>query len=275
MNPAPYVGTYLNIPAFFADGSSTTIAIKNYLQDGKPDQSARAQAAKGKLLAKISGELKKTPKGVFEMGGYEFCTLSIARVFMGKGAPDEIQDVLWLASRFNLIDSSTVRTYCDRNIGIDCGGFVANLWGIGHPENGRAVTGSTGFSPRSFWNFNKAKRRKHPGEISVGDAIIHFCHMPNDDTDMASMDPKLGGEAFHIGTVAGITVKGDRIDLTVAESSGAKAASGGNGVSAYDKPDLATKIAKNLVYVPSASGNRMYFVGKDGAMGSYMPFESY
>lgn len=275
MNPAPYVGTYLNLPAFFADGSTTTVAIKNYLQDQKPDQSARAQAAKSQLIGKISGELKHSPKALFEIDDYEFATLSIARVFIGKGAPDEIQDVLWLASRYGLIDTSTARTYCDRNLGIDCGGFVANLWGIGHPDNGRAVLGSTGFSPRNFWNFDKSKRRRTVGEISVGDAIIHFAHMPNDNTDQASVDPKLGGEAFHIATVAGVTVKGDSIDLTIAESSGAKAASGGNGVNSYVVPDIPTKIAKGLVYAPRPSGNRLYFVGKDGNTGSYLPFESY
>ncbi len=279
MSPDDYVSTYLNLTAFLSDGSSVRVQIKNYLQSGLGDQSTRAQQAQQALAAKLEGELKKQPADALEIGGYEYSWPSIRRVFMGKGAPDEIQDVLWLAHRYKLVTSSTIQTYCDKNLGVDCGGFVANLWAIGHPVGARVENGWAGFKPRTFWGLDRSKRRMSASDIAIGDAIIFFSHMKGDDTDLASTDPAKGGEAYHIGAVAGVNVVGDKLELTVAESSGAPATSGGNGVNVRTTSGP-FKIGKGLVYMDAGVNKqkqavRLYFVGRAGNAESYGPFGSY
>jgi hypothetical protein len=278
MDPSSYVQVYLNIPVALTDGV-VKVAIRNYLQDGKGGQSDRAKAQKDDLLKKIAKEVKAKgpiPPAVFYVDDYEFYLLSVQRTFIGKAAPDEIQDTLWLASRFGLVNSGTVDTYCNNNLGVDCGGFVANLWGIGYPDGGRVVYGSTGFKPRAFWEMNRSKRRKKASEIEEGDAIIFFSHIKNDDTDLASVDASKGGEAFHIGVVGGKTLHGDSIDLTIVESSGGPAASGGNGVNVRTATGCQLKTAKGLVYVAAGKNaqgydERLYFVGKACNMTTYLP----
>lgn len=277
MNPSAYPGVYWAIPVWFADGTSAAVPVRNYLQHGLGEQSKRAQAAKQRLTSAIARDKIKADKGgVYRIDGREIGALSIERVFMGKGAPDEIQDVLWLAGRYGLTDAGSVGTYADRNIGMDCGGFVACLWGIGKPLNGSAVQGSTGFKPRSFWNFDRSKRRARVDDIAIGDAIIFFSHMKGDDTDLASTDPALGGEAYHIGAVGGVTVKSGAIDLGIMESSGAQAVTGGDGVNYRISYDLPIKTAKGLVYGDAGQnakkqGIRLYFVGKAGNCVPYLP----
>lgn len=277
MNPSAYPGVYWAIPVWLADGTAAAVPVRNYLQLGLGEQSKRAQAAKQKLTAAIARDKVKADKGgVYSFDGRPVAGLSIDRVFMGKGAPDEIQDVLWLASRYGLTDAGNVNTYADRNLGMDCGGFVACLWGIGKPINGSAVQGSTGFKPRTFWGFDRGKRRARVEDIAVGDAIIFFSHMKGDDTDLASTDPALGGEAYHIGAVGGITVKSGAIDLGIMESSGAKAVTGGDGVNYRIRTDLPIKTAKGLVYGEAGQNAkkqnvRVYFVGKAGNCVPYLP----
>ena len=272
------MSVYLNLPVLLANGVTVTTRIKNYLQNGKGDQSARAQAKQGLLLQRIGDDLK--PKGVppvFTVDSYEFWRLSIERTFMGKGAPTEIEDTLWLASKYDMVEASSIDTFCDRNLGLDCGGFIANYWGIGYPENGRKVSGSTGFAPRDFWTFDRSKRRARTGDIEEGDAIIFFKHMKGDDTDLANVNPALGGEAYHIGMVGGVTVLGDKIDLTIVELSGAQAFTGGNGVNSRQVSGVPLKSAKGLVYVDAGKNwdnqeVRLYFVGKRGNFVSYLPY---
>lgn len=272
MNPAGYPAVYWVMPVWLADGTVTNVTIKNYLQSGKGAQSARALAAKGVLTKAVKKLLGvSTLPATFEVWGYPIWSISIDRVFMGKGAPDEIQDTLWLASACGILDGGTIGTYCDNNLGMDCGGFVACLWGIGKPQNGHAVVGSTGFLPRSFWNFDRSLRRTKVGDIKVGDAIIFFKHMKGDDTDLASTDPTKGGEAYHIGAVGSIGIGSGQIELGTMESSGGAAVTGGNGVNYRVRSNLPIKTANGLVY-GDAGDTRVYFVGKQGNMTSYLPY---
>jgi hypothetical protein len=62
-------------------------------------------------------------------GEYEFIdTESVHRTFVGKGSPPDIQLSLRLAIRYGKVaaDATSVQTYCDKYIGMDCSGFVSN-----------------------------------------------------------------------------------------------------------------------------------------------------
>lgn len=273
MKPSEYVGVYLNLTVWLDGDSTTTIQIKNYLQSGMGQRSTNAVSKQGTLFSAICKELGtrgSVPPSTFSVGDYDFFSLSVQRTFMGKGSPQEIQDTLWLCSRYGMVNSGTLQSFCDDNLGVDCGGFVANLWGLGYPDGGRAVWGSTGIKPRGFWELNRSMRRKKADDIAIGDAIIFFKHMLGDNTDLASTDPAKGGEAFHIGTVADRNIYGSTIDLTIAESSGAQASSGGSGVNVRSTT-LPLKTAAGLVYADPGSDQRMYFVSKAGNLTSYMP----
>ncbi len=273
MLPSAYPYIYLGLPVWL-ENAFTMVSIRNYLKFETGEQYTRAQAAKSLLLSKIAGELKfksGIPK-LFQLGPYTFQTLAISRVFMGKGAPDEIQDVLWLASLFGIVNVFSVQTYCDRNIGMDCGGFVACLWGIGRPENGNNPTGSTGFKPRYFWDDNKTKQRAKASDIQAGDAVIFFANVKNDNPDQGDNSPALGSQAHHIGAVGGIQINSNNtIDLLLMESSGAKTDWGGNGVTERLVKNLPLKTAKGLVYV-TAGKDRLYFVGKTVNVLPYIPY---
>lgn len=53
------------------------------------------------------------------------------RVFIGKGSPTHIQQAVRLAVAFGLIEGTqaAIQDYCNRNIGLDCSGFVGNYLG--------------------------------------------------------------------------------------------------------------------------------------------------
>jgi hypothetical protein len=62
----------------------------------------------------------------------------------------------------------------------------------------------------------------------------------------------------------------NQVDLDIAESSGAKASSGGNGVNVRSLGKVTATVAKGLVYCPDGN-NRIYFTGKQGAVTPYPP----
>ena len=136
------------------------------------------------------------------MRGDKYPKTSLWRVYNGKGAPVEIQEVLWLALLAGQVNGNNIATYADTNLGIDCGGFVANYWGIGCPTPTNPKPDyATGIKPAQ-----QGADGKH--------------------------DSKTGSQAFHIGVVASVQpIAGtDLVDLDIAESSGARASSGGTGV---------------------------------------------
>lgn len=283
MTPSEYVYTYLYFYSWVYDRFVVT-QVKNYLQSGKGNQSTRAQAAylalrKGlnKQLGRPGSELPAT----FEMEGYTVISTSLWRVFNGKGAPDEIQDVLWLAAVCGLVTPSTVRSYVDDNLGIDCGGFVANYWGMGHPVPGNySPTGATGFKPRYIWGMNQSLRRRRPEDIRVGDAAIFFQDVKGDNPDVAakqkadgSYDTTSGSQAYHIGLVSDVSCAAgtSQVTLEIAESSGATAESGGSGVNVRSAGTATARVAGGYVYFP-AGNDRIYFAGPAKAPNPYLPY---
>ena len=62
----------------------------------------------------------------------------------------------------------------------------------------------------------------------------------------------------------------NQVDLEIAESSGAKATSGGTGVNVRSLGRVTATVAKGLVYCPDGN-NRIYFTGKQGPVTPYPP----
>ena len=283
MSASEYVRTYLQLPVWKNEESTTPISVRNYLQSGMGGQSTRAANAYAQLIAALPKQLDTPGRSLpatFQVRGDQYVTTSLWRVYNGKGTPTEIQEALWLALICGLVNEATLSTYVDNNLGIDCGGFVANYWGIGAPSvSAPNPTGATGFKPRTIWGMFPKLQRKSAGEIEEDDAAIFFKDVKNDDPNIAAQpkagggyDPATGSQAFHIGVVSSVTaIAGtNQVDLDIAESSGAKASSGGNGVNVRSLGQVTATVAKGLVYCPDGN-NRIYFTGKQGAVTPYPP----
>lgn len=276
-----YVNKYLDTWCWVKD-TFTVARVRNYLQSGKGAQATRAATAYSQLMSglpKLAGLAAGKPlPDVFQVQGDQYIKTSLWRVYNGKGAPNEIQDAIWLASVCGLVDSASLRGYVDNNLGVDCGGFVANYWGIGRPSvTNTNPNGATGYLPRTIWGLNPGLRRKNPSEIQVDDAAVFFKDVKSDDPNIpakknseGSYDTSSGSQAFHIGVVSSVSVSGNQVDLEIAESSGAPASSGGNGVNVRSLGKVTATVAKGLVYCPDGA-NRIYFVGHQGSPSPYMP----
>lgn len=280
MPASDYVRTYLKLWCWVND-TFTVAQVRNYLQSGLAPQSGRAEVAYNNLLSGVTRLVGSAQlPNIFEVQGDKYIKTSLWRVYHGKGAPDEIQDALWLASLCGLVSDGTLSTYADLNLGIDCGGFVANYWGIGHPSAASPnPTGATGFKPRTIWGMFPGLRRKAPSEIQVDDAAVFFQDVNSDNPDIAASQNSdgtynraSGSQAFHIGLVASVSVAAGSamVNLEIAESSGAAASSGGNGVNVRSLGQVTATVARGLVYCPDGA-NRIYFTGRQGASSPYMP----
>jgi hypothetical protein len=51
----------------------------------------------------------------------------VVRPFTGKGNPESFQLVLQLAVLLQIENENTLQAYCDKNLGLDCNGFVGNF----------------------------------------------------------------------------------------------------------------------------------------------------
>jgi hypothetical protein len=226
------------------------------------------------------GAGRQLPK-VFTIAGDQYITTSLWRVYHGKGAPNEIQDAIWLASLCGLVDEGSLSSYVDNNLGVDCGGFVANYWGIGRPSvNSTDPPGSTGFLPRTLWGTYR-NHRTSPSEIRADDAAVFFKDVKYDNPDLAasknsdgSYNMASGSQAFHIGLVSSVsTAPGNgMLNLEIAESSGALASSRGNGVNVRSLGPVKATVANGLVYCLDGT-NRVYFTGGPSKLQTYMPYQ--
>jgi hypothetical protein len=214
---------------------------------------------------------------VFSVGGDRYALSSISRVFIGKGAPDEIQDVIWLAAQAGLVDARNLAEYVDNNLGVDCGGLVANYYGLGHPSPNKPMDPlATGVKPRYIWG--AYPHRKAASDVAVGDAAVFFQDVKGNNPDIAAKkktdgsgdyDTTTGSQAFHIGLVASVNRNPDgTLTLGIAESSG-KDHGGANGAhvrSLTAKP----VVAGGLVYCPEGA-NRIYFSAEPTGASPSMP----
>jgi hypothetical protein len=292
--PAEYVNTYVTLDFSIrvaGEGSRKVRGmIRNYLQQGLGQRSINAQDARSKLFSAVAKRIGKSAlPDEFEFEGYPFVRTNLERVYMGKGAPDEIQDAIWMASCVGLVSPGILPSYCDNNLGIDCGGFAACYWGLGKPSAGAPrPTGWGGFLPRTFWNTYRSNRRKHASQIKSGDAIIFFKDVKGDNPD----DPKdrdatgkwikdSGSEAYHIGIVDYVSLVDQKgvINLGIAESSGGQnPVTMGSGVKTRSITKAETKIDRQgWVYHEgvgtqpdgSEQRSRLYFVGPPAGSAPY------
>lgn len=280
MTPSEYVENYLGFDVWLGD-TFTRARVRNYLQSGLGSQSANAQDAHVKLKAALAARLKLRGAlpAVFAVEGEQYLLKSLVRVSIGKAAPDEIQSALWLASLCGLVDFSTFNSYTDKYLGVDCGGFVANYWGMGRPTlTSQNPNGVDGFLPRTIWEMNRGLRRGQATQIQVGDAAVFFRDVKGNNPDVPAhklpeggYDTSSGSQAFHIGVVSRVSSQpgAGTVTLEIAESSGAPADSGGNGVNVRSLGTIPAIEANRLVYCPDGS-NRIYFVGCDGTPSPYV-----
>ncbi len=185
---------YLDLKATLDDGTLVTLKIDRYLNNGlKLKRNQDADKAKDALLNGIAGELTVAYPGplTFTIAGLAYTRLKLQRVFTGKGAPEDIRNVVRLASRFKLTDAQTVDKYCTTNIGLDCNGFAGNFWGI---------------DPSTSIDQYDVHRRRAVADVAAGDAMIFY----------------LKGVAapFHMAVVDEVNVIGKQFQVIVAQSAG-------------------------------------------------------
>ena len=291
MNPSQYTQSYSDLWSWIVDAdgeaSYSGTPIRNYLQNntkssGTKDQALRAAKAYGDLMSAITRRLGSAPDVRFKIGEDTFIRLSLQRVYWGKGAPNEIQDAIWLATLLGVVRSSDLPRYCRESLGIDCGGFVANFWGFGRPTLAElSPKGAAGMLPRDFWGEGKNQRRvrARASDIRPGDAIIFFKGKTfnNDPSTRASQksdgsyDHTSGTEAFHIGLVADKSATSSGVtSLQIAESSGASSIYSGTGVNVRTASVSETTTANNLVSCKLSETTRVYFVAPDGNPSPYL-----
>ena len=281
MNPNEYVDIYLNLGCYVGEAFARA-RVRNYLQDGKGPQSPRAQEAFKKLKAAVAplagvGAGRSLPN-VFTVGGDRYALPSLERVFMGKGAPDEIQDVIWLASLCGIVDETNLALYVDTNLGVDCGGLVANYYGLGHPTPDKPIAAfATGIKPRAIWQ--SRTRRRESSTIAVGDAAVFFQDVKGDNPDTmatkkqdGTYDTTTGSQAFHIGLVASKTLLPDgTMALDIAESSGQARSGGSNGAHVRSLGTVKPIVSNGLVYCMDGN-NRIYFTAEPSDASPSMPY---
>lgn len=187
--------TYLNLNAKLDDGKTgVALRIDRYLNNSlKMPRNVNAGKALSQLLGNIVGELKVKYPGPlkFKIGDIAYDRYKLQRVFYGKGSPEDIRNVVRLASRYQLTDAKTVNQYCTTNIGLDCNGFAGNFWGI---------------DPETFIGSYDVNRRKAVADVASGDAMIYY--------------RKGGGDPVHIAVVDEVNIVGKDFQVIVAQSAG-------------------------------------------------------
>ena len=293
LSPAVYVDAYADLWSWmFVDGdwSYTSTPIINYLQNGLGGQSSNAQLAHRAFMSKLvakSGNSSIALAKTFKFEGEDYINQSITRAFIGKACPWELQETIQLGSLIGAVNSNDVYKYCLDNIGVDCGGFVANYWGVGVPHMANTTPfGATGFSPRSFWADSKTwpdvlrRRRTAATGIQPGDAAVFFKDIKDDNPDIAKQRDKnnkliqgTGSEAFHIGLVSRVSASANSITmLEIAESSGARSVFGGSGVNVRTAAVTGTGKSGLYVYAEVGKNERIYFVAPPAGAGPEMPY---
>jgi hypothetical protein len=185
---------YLDLKAKLDDGTLVTLKIDRYLNAAlKLPRNKDAEKAKDSLLNHIAGELKVAYPGplTFTIDSVTYNRLKLQRVFTGKGSPEDIRNVVRLASHFQLTDAEKVAGYCTKNIGLDCNGFAGNFWGI---------------DPTTAIREYDVNRRQAVADVAAGNAMIFY----------------LDGVAapIHIAVVDEVNVIGKQFQVIVAQSMG-------------------------------------------------------
>ena len=157
MAPAEYLCRYgdIKVPADTETGKSPArVNVHKYRNNGLTGTLGTTAAMGGggpkdALVGKIMEALKvkhcpSTPTKIATVDNRDVMVSAkkVVGVYAGKGSPEDIGDILWLAVHFHLVDVQqtatapkkhlrkdatwTLQHYCDNYIGLDCNGFVGN-----------------------------------------------------------------------------------------------------------------------------------------------------
>jgi len=291
--PADYAVDYADLWSWLSDDGDWSFVgtpVLSYLQSGQGAISTNARSMHQALLHRLAqkGKPSFVTAKAFNFNDFDYINLSITRTFIGKACPWEIQETMQLASQLGLVSPQSAYTFCKSRLGVDCGGFVANYWGIGVPHLKRLdPPGAWGIAPRSFWSDRQfwpdvmARRRASAAQVQAGDAAVFFKDIVDDNPDRAKQRdgrgnwiPGTGSEAFHIGVVQDVgSAGGSFTKLVLAESSGARSIFGGNGVNVHSIAVRRSGMSMGKwVYAELASGDRIHFVAPPAGWGPELPY---
>jgi hypothetical protein len=139
MTPLEYEALYKNLKVEFVDATpAVTLSINKYwLKSVQPEgqkiiDETRNQIAKNKLEVKVNGTVVTLAKFDDELNR------RLRYALAGKGSPEDYQMVVQLAVLTGRPTGGTttadLQAYCDKNLGMDCNGFVGNyLWHLKNP----------------------------------------------------------------------------------------------------------------------------------------------
>jgi hypothetical protein len=239
MSPAEYVCRYgdINVPADPETGRSPgRVNVHKYRNNGLTGTLGTTAAMgnggpKDALVGKIMEvlKLKHFPSHLTKVATVDNRDIMISAtklvgVYAGKGSPEDISDILWLARHYDLVDVQqtaaapkkhlrrdatwTLQHYCDDYIGLDCNGFVGN-----YVHNVMGNAGYTGDTP-----------------------IPHYYHVGTGRTkldDIQALDVMIWPDFGHITIIDSLGMKNPdgSLNCIVAESTAAWG--GGTHVGSY------------------------------------------
>lgn len=269
MSPALYACCYsdLNVPSDKDEGKAPgRVNIHKYRNNGLSSDAFGCTKAMGgggpkdALLGKLMEVMKvkhlpSTLTKVMTVDNRDIMISShkLVAVFTGKGSPEDISDVLWLARHFNLVDFQqpaggpkkhvrndatwTMQHYSDDYIGLDCNGFVGNY--VQHVMGKSNYNGNTEIP--SY--FSRGTPRTKIDEVQALDVMVW---------------PDFG----HITIIDSLSAKNadGSMNCVVAESTGAFG--GGTHVGTYViKPHKDEKSKKFTINRGAGNDNVVYIVG--------------
>lgn len=127
LTPLELHDEYRKMQVTLDDASTVTVDVHKYQLNGNNNGDALKE--KDTLIYnKMSGEAKKN-KGQVMVGTVDANAkkAEIAKCYMGKGTVEDLQMVLRLVSRYGLdTKHGGLQGYADKNLGLDCNGFVGN-----------------------------------------------------------------------------------------------------------------------------------------------------
>lgn len=206
MRPSEYLQRYHSLGVGLDDWSFTSVALAQYV-NGTDNP---AWGARVPMLEGIAEELNATrdphetrarftawnlpPQ--FTIEGMPISKMGVLRVYTGKGSPDEIADVVWLAHRFGLITnpakprrgSKPLTQYAAEYLGLDCNGLVGNFLGV-NPDTSIDAYADHG------------RHRTAVSEIASGDVLISRVNNINE----------------HIALIDEVVAPGPPTQLTIVE----------------------------------------------------------
>lgn len=139
ISPADYADQYRNLEVGFETGSIKVKIERYHLGAPTDEMGALEQAVKQYFHV----QQKQDPHFTLDVmvngdavsiKDFEHVKLHIAAPFYGKGSPEDCQLAAQLAVLVKRTSKEQLPRYCDKNMGLDCNGFVGNY--LFHVRNG-------------------------------------------------------------------------------------------------------------------------------------------